>query len=140
MTPHLRRIRFPDLLILAILLAFGLSSAARATTFQIVMGDDDRFHPDLLTAAVGDSVYWINDDTDDHTATSGPSDCTPDGLWDSGDVLPGATWGMRLEAAGTIPYFCTHHCPFGMYATLVVLEPTPAAETTWGAIKGLFDE
>jgi plastocyanin len=114
------------------------SGLARATTWEVQMGTDDRFHPDALTIAVGDSVFWRNVDTDDHTSTSGTPDCTPDGLWDSGDVLPGQTWGLRFESLGTFQYLCLHHCPFGMVGTVTVQEETPADATSWADIKALF--
>jgi len=126
------------LLLLSALLALGLGTAARGATFQVVMGSDFRFHPDPIEIAVGDSISWVNQDTFDHTSTSGPTDCIADGIWDSGTVLPGGNWGRSFHSVGTFPYFCAFHCSFGMRGSVVVRVQTPVEPTTWAQIKALF--
>jgi plastocyanin len=118
---------------------FALGSSALATNWIVTMGDDDRFHPDSLAVALGDSVTWVNEDADPHTSTSGP-DCTPDGDWDSGTMNPGDTFTYVTDEEGTIPYYCTFHCIMGMVGVLVVGDPTPAEERTWGKIKAIYRE
>ncbi len=132
------RLGFVHVFCLSLVLLVTVGSLAHGTTWQVTMGDDDRFHPDILTVAVGDSINWTNEDSDDHTSTSGPSDCTADGIWDSGDVGPGLSWARPFTVAGTFPYFCMHHCPFGMYATVIVENPTPTTQATWGQVKAVY--
>jgi plastocyanin len=118
-------------------LSFSLTTA-RATTWFVTMEHDARFHPATLTIVQGDSVNWQNVDTIPHTSTSGPPDCRPDQLWDSGDIAPGTNWGMRFTEVGSFPYFCTLHCSFGMTAVLNVEQETPNERETWGQIKKIY--
>jgi len=37
---------------------------------QVIVPDEDRFQPFALTIHAGDTVKWINMDTDDHTVVS----------------------------------------------------------------------
>lgn len=118
-------------------LLLSLSATAHAANWIVTMGEDDRFHPDSLTVALGDSVTWVNEDTDPHTSTSG-SDCTGDGDWDSGTLNEGEFFTYVTDEAETIPYHCSFHCEMGMVGTLVVTEPTPTDQETWGRVKALF--
>jgi plastocyanin len=124
----------PGLLVAA---ALAVPANAPAATWEVVMGSDDLFHPELLTIALGDSVYWTNEDLDNHTATSGSS-CTPDGRFDSGDVGPGQSWGYLFDEVGTFPYYCLYHCVMGMVGTITVQEGTATDERTWGSVKSLY--
>lgn len=126
------------MIVFIVILALPLHDAARGTNWLITMGNDDRFHPDFLSMVLGDSVTWMNADTDDHTSTSGPPDCTPDGTWDSGLVAPGGEFLLVPAAEGTFPFFCSIHCQSGMVGTLEVQPSTPAENDTWGKIKSLF--
>ncbi len=132
------RLDFIQVLLASLLLLISMGTAAQASTWQVTMGSDDLFHPDILTIAVGDSITWTNADEDNHTSTSGPPDCTPDGLWDSGDVVPGASFTLGFGTAGVFQYYCTHHCMFGMVGTITVEELTPDSQTTWGHIKAVY--
>jgi plastocyanin len=72
------------------------------------------FTPDTITAKVGQTVQWTNDDTPAHNVTyvSGPK------FTSSSTMNPGAKFSLKLTQAGTIHYFCSIH-PF-MKATIVV--------------------
>jgi plastocyanin len=63
---------------------------------------DVSFAPGEVTAMVGDSVEWKNDDIVDHTATDRA------GSFDV-DVRPGEAKRARLDHAGRIQYFCRYH-------------------------------
>lgn len=115
----------------------GISATAGATNWMVVMTEDDRFEPESLTVALGDSVTWVNEDNEPHTSTSG-SDCTFDGDWDSGTLNQGDSFTYVTDEMETIPYFCSFHCEMGMVGVLVVTEPTPTDKETWGKLKALF--
>jgi plastocyanin len=110
---------------------------ASATVWQVIMNDQDQFSPDSLSIAVGDSVYWTNEDEDEHTATSGV-DCTEDGLFDSGDLEAGESWGRVFDVVGVFPYFCEYHCFMGMTGSITVNAANPVDASTWGKIKALY--
>ena len=63
------------------------------------------FTPDRLVIPAGSVVEWYNDDEVVHTATA------EDGSWDSGAILPGASWRARFDRPWTYPYNCSPH-PF----------------------------
>ena len=69
--------------------------------------------PKSVTAKVGQTVKWTNDDSVDHnvTATSGET-------FKSKTFGQGATYAYKLDKAGTIKYVCTIHP--GMEGTIVV--------------------
>jgi len=72
-----------------------------------------QFVPKSVTAKVGQTVKWTNDDSVDHnvTATSGET-------FKSNTFGQGATYSHKLAKAGTIKYVCTIHP--GMEGTIVV--------------------
>jgi len=71
------------------------------------------FSPKTLTVHVGTVVTVVNDSTVTHTWTSS------DGAFNSGPILPGASYSHTFEDAGTFAYHCTFH-PF-MTGTVVVV-------------------
>jgi len=63
-----------------------------------------EFHPAVLTAAVGDTIVWINRDIVPHTATGAGK-----GRWDTGQLGQGAMGRYVPQHAGTARYSCTLH-------------------------------
>lgn len=74
-----------------------------------------QFSPKSITAKVGQTVKWSNDDSVDHnvTATSGAT-------FKSSTIGAGGTYSFKPTKAGTIQYSCTIHP--GMVGTLVVTQ------------------
>lgn len=70
---------------------------------------NECFIPADATVDVGGHVTWNNDDTAGHTITSGTPADGPDGTFDSGLFMPGATFEFEFNEAGTYPYFCIVH-------------------------------
>ena len=135
MTPSIPRMVLPALFSGALLI--GVLANVQAANWMVVMTEDDRFEPESLTVALGDSVTWVNEDTDPHTSTSG-ANCSADGDWDSDTLNQGDSFTYVTDEIETIPYHCSFHCEMGMVGTLVVTEPTPAERETWGRVKSLF--
>jgi plastocyanin len=71
------------------------------------------FVPSHVTAKVGQTVKWTNEDTVDHNvkATQGEN-------FKSKDFGQGASYSYKLDKAGTISYVCTIHP--NMKATIAV--------------------
>ncbi|MCL5280736.1 MAG: PQQ-dependent sugar dehydrogenase [Planctomycetes bacterium] len=90
---------------------------------------DFGFSPQNVTIAVGDTVTWTNTGSFTHTTTSGTTTGGtrhPDGLWDSGSLLPGKSFSHVFAQAGTFPYYCTPH--FTSMTGTVTVNTTPIAD------------
>ncbi len=72
---------------------------------------DFKFDPPTINVAVGGSVVWTNNDTQQHTATSA-------GNFDAGAIQPGSTATVEFKTAGTFTYICSFH-PFMMGSVVV---------------------
>lgn len=64
-----------------------------------------KFSPDPITAKVGDTITFTNQDSSTHTATEtdGPA------KFDTGDIKEGASKTVKLTKAGTYKYQCSIH-------------------------------
>jgi plastocyanin len=58
---------------------------------------------------MGQTLTWENLDTATHTVTSGSSTNGPDGLFDSGLFMTGATFSFLFDTVGEYDYFCLVH-------------------------------
>ena len=77
------------------------------------------YDPPQIFVTVGDIITWYNDDREGHTVTSGEGSGRfgwmrdnfgkSDGIFDSGRFMPGESWSMKFEEAGTFSYYCTIH-------------------------------
>nr|WP_279635258.1 cupredoxin family copper-binding protein [Paraburkholderia lacunae] len=92
----------------------GMSDAA-AKTYVIVI-EQMRFNPPVLTVHRGDRVVWVNRDLFPHTATAAAT-ATPT-AFDSHEIQPDASWSYVARQAGSYPYLCTLHTT--MRGTLIV--------------------
>lgn len=78
---------------------------------------DKAFSPNPVNVKVGDTVTWVNDDTQFHTVVSGnPSSGGDTGkVFDSGLSGPtalttkGKTFSHKFTEKGEFPYFCQLH-------------------------------
>ena len=84
--------------------ALGASSTFAADAQVIVVQPADqlawRYEPANLKVTVGTTVTWTNEGTAAVTVTS------PDGLFDSDQLAPGASFSVTFDAPGTFRYFC----------------------------------
>ena len=79
---------------------------------------NECYIPSELTVSVGTTVIWENNDNAAHLATSGTPDGGPDGVFDSGMIMAGATFEHEFSDKGEFPYYCLVH-PW-MVATVTV--------------------
>ena len=89
----------------------------------MVVMQNIAFSPASITIHVGQTVVWRNDDSTQHTTTSGmcPNGvCAPMSGWDSGILNPGQSYAHLFSAAGTFPYYCRIHGAM-MQGTVVVM-------------------
>ena len=64
---------------------------------------NSTFTPADVTVMVGGSILWVNNDEAIHTVTA------DDGSFDSGDLQPGASFGLIFNTVGPHPYHCKYH-------------------------------
>ena len=75
---------------------------------------DDRFSPKEAEVFVGDSLIFVNNGKNTHSAVADDQK-----TFDTGDVKPGErSKAMKFETAGTVKYRCSHHRD--MTGTLIV--------------------
>lgn len=84
----------------ALLLA-GLGSAAAAETINVTI-KGMKFTPAAVTAHVGDTIVWTNQDAMPHTSTAKSKD------WDL-SVPAGKSASLTVAKAGSFDYFCKIH-------------------------------
>jgi plastocyanin len=93
------------------LLWLGAGAIAAKPATHTVIIEGLKFLPENLTVKRGDTVVWINKDPYPHTATA-------KGVFDSGGIGDGGSWGYTAREPGEHPYICTFHP--NMKATLRV--------------------
>jgi glucose/arabinose dehydrogenase/plastocyanin len=69
---------------------------------------DDAYRPSPVQVSIGDTVRWINNDSQPHSVTSG-EDEQASGLFDSDIMTPKQTFEHAFTSAGEYPYYCTLH-------------------------------
>jgi len=82
----------------------------------VTIPGEDRFAPMALMIRAGDTVKWINSDTDDHTVVSDDV-FNSTGPHDVNHLLPGTdnnngqpgTFTIRFNRPGTFVYYCRFH-------------------------------
>ena len=82
------------------------------------------FSPATITIRVGQTVTWRNDDSTQHTTTSGSCSgnvCSPMPGWDSGILNRGQSFSHTFNTAGTFHYYCRVHGAM-MQGSVVVLQ------------------
>ena len=70
---------------------------------------NECYIPAELTISAGTSVIWDNIDNAAHLATSGTPDGGPDGIFDSGMIMAGATFEQEFLDIGEFAYYCLVH-------------------------------
>jgi len=93
--------RFLDVWGLVALVLMLANGGASAEVIQIQM-KQVAYAPAQVTAHIGDTIEWANDDIVAHTATA------RNGAWDV-MVMPNNKASVVLKSAGTIDYYCRLH-------------------------------
>ena len=119
----------PVVLISAAIVPVGVIAANAAhrhggTTYTVKIPDDDRFVPFSLTIHVGDSVKWVNGDSDDHTLVSDDVFDTA-GHQGTNVVIPaeGGTFMLTFTKPGAFVYFCRFHSHLDAFSQPVAPGP-----------------
>jgi len=86
---------------LGALLLVAVAGTARAETIHVKI-DQIAYAPAQISAHVGDTVEWDNNDIVVHTATA------RNGAWDV-TITPNSKGSIVLKSAGTVQYYCRYH-------------------------------
>ena len=78
----------------------------------IVNGTTDQCSPNLscyqpfqVNVSIGDTVTWVNHDNTTHTVTTGTTNYGPEGVFDSGIILPGHSFTQFFGTVGKFLYY-----------------------------------
>ena len=85
----------------ALALLMPAASLARADTIHVEV-KGLKYTPAQISAHVGDTIEWANEDFVAHTATA------KDGGWDV-NLPPHKSGKTTLSKAGTVEYYCRFH-------------------------------
>jgi len=120
---------------MAVALALLVAPAGAGAATQPVDVQFDTFSPSQLDLLPGETVAWSNVSPRVHTVTSDT------GLFDTGELPPGAGFSRQFDATGMYAYHCTIHP--GMMGEVdvrrVILGPLPTAVVPAGqrvAVEG----
>jgi plastocyanin len=96
--------------VLSLVLDGFAGSAVWAETITVSMKGRD-FHPGRIELEVGDTVQWINDDTELHQVMSGksPFDRETGVPLNSGTLMWDQRYTFTFRKPGTYPYMCVIH-------------------------------
>ncbi len=92
---------------------FLLVGNAYAENFQITIVNNTISHckpfrscyePYEMNIATGDTITWINQDSQTHTVTTGASNNGQGGAFDSGEISPGHSFTQFFGIVGKYPY------------------------------------
>jgi plastocyanin len=67
------------------------------------------FIPKKVVMKPGGEVIWTNNDVLAHTVTAGNPEDGPNGLFDSGLIMPNKSYSMKLDLPFEYEYFCLVH-------------------------------
>jgi plastocyanin len=113
---------------LAMLLVLIAPTGARADVFDIAM-EDFFYNPQIIRIRPGDTLNWINNGVQLHSATSNG----PLTLWDTGTLETGMSSSYVFTSSGTYLYHCTIH--FDMTGLVAVI---PTASPRQGPVGTVF--
>lgn len=82
-------------------LLFAMAGTAHAETIHVKI-DQIAYAPAQISAHVGDTVEWDNNDIVVHTATA------RNGAWDV-TIAANSKGSIVLKSAGTVQYYCRFH-------------------------------
>ena len=99
---HPERTWFLSVAVFGSLLAIGCINQTVGAE-SVVQIRDNFFSPRRRNIAPNDSVRWVNQGNNPHTATSDT------GLWHSGTLNHGEAFSVTFSTVGSFPYFCQIH-------------------------------
>jgi plastocyanin len=117
LTSHFGRLRLGLLVLVAAFLGTSATIWAAGDnrgdngrrTHQVTVPPEDRFAPFAVTIHAGDTVKWVNNDTDAHTVVSDDAFNSAGHQGTNRDLLSGKSVSLRFSRPGTFVYYCRFH-------------------------------
>lgn len=103
------------------------TDASGAADVVITMHDDMSFDPPSVQVRAGAVIEWVNEGAVPHTTTAragnAPIEQLPEAAseWDSGLLMSGERFRIRLDTPGEYRYVCTLHLANDMAGRIEVL-------------------
>ena len=88
--------------------SYDTNQIVQANNFVVI--GSNSFNPETLKILINTTVYWTNTDTNVHNVFR-------NGLFSSGNILPGSSFSFEFKDVGTYGYADTI---YGMIGTIVV--------------------
>lgn len=89
-------------------LAYGQQNTEVSIPFEVKKDcqfSNNCLIPSVVVIAPGGTVVWNNDDNRSHTITSGSTVLGPDGMFDSGSIMPSGQFSYTFNEVGEYHYF-----------------------------------
>lgn len=120
-------------LTLAVALVCGAAGAGETHVVRMVTDYETlhfRFEPKVLTIAPGDTVTWLNVESEEHNVVTYPGGFPAGAEPFASPMLAkeGETWSRTFERLGTYQYHCMPHLMMGMTGEIVVGRRSAADE------------
>jgi len=94
----------------------GATRARAELVKQVMVPGEDRFEPFVVSIHEGDTIEWINQDTDNHTVVSDDAFTTSDNAGTNHKLLgtdnnngEPSTFSLTFNHRGRFVYFCRFH-------------------------------
>jgi len=71
--------------------------------------NDKTYSPQTITIQKNDIITWTNDDSKDHTVSSGTPEDGTNNKFDSALIQSGESYSHTFKEVGTFDYFCNTH-------------------------------
>jgi len=113
--------------VLTILVVMAAAALARTDVTMLA----SSFSPKDVVILKGDTVRWTNTSARVHTSTA------YNGMWNSGDVQPGAYYEFTFTQTGYFTYRCLYHVAMGMVGSVRVSE-TAVDPASFGRVKAIY--
>ena len=114
-SPRARPLRVGLLVLVAAFLAMTATiwassgNGQHGNTKVVTVPQEDRFTPFALTIHPGDSVKWVNNDSDDHTVVSDDAFNTAGNQGTNRLLEAGKSVTLRFTHPGMFVYYCRFH-------------------------------
>ena len=87
----------------------GIIAITKDSSDESCRDTHDCYDPRNIKAGPGSTLTWKNQDSTEHTVTSGHPNQGPDGFFDSGLISSGDKFTVTLKTERTYTYYCMIH-------------------------------
>ncbi|MBA3915937.1 MAG: hypothetical protein H0X25_19210 [Acidobacteriales bacterium] len=85
------------------------SADAAVSGRMVMVPGTDKFTPFAVTIHVGQSIQWVNNDTDSHYVVSNDTFNTAGNKGTNHLLGPGQKFTLKFTTVGVFPFYCSFH-------------------------------